>query len=42
VKRRLDQHGVPYADYGVWAVKDWYQIFVFDPTGTVIEVHQVL
>ena len=42
VKRRLDQHGVPYADYGVWAVKDWYQIFVFDPAGTVIEVHQVL
>ena len=42
VKRRLDQHGVPYADYGVWAVKGWYQIFVFDPVGTVIEVHQVL
>ena len=42
VKRRLDQNGIPYADYGVWAVKDWYQIFVFDPAGTVIEVHQVL
>jgi catechol 2,3-dioxygenase-like lactoylglutathione lyase family enzyme len=41
-KRRLDDAGIPYADYGVWAVKGWYQIFFFDPVGTVVEIHQVL
>jgi len=42
VKARLEEHGVPYADYGIWAVKGWYQIFVYDPVGTVIEIHQVM
>ena len=42
VKARLEANGIPYSDWGVWAVKDWYQIFLFDPAGTVIEVHQVL
>ena len=39
-KRRLDQAGIPYSDYGEWAVKGWHQIFFFDPMGNVIEVHQ--
>jgi catechol 2,3-dioxygenase-like lactoylglutathione lyase family enzyme len=42
VKARLETAGIPYSDWGVWAVKGWYQIFLFDPAGTVIEVHQVL
>lgn len=42
VKRRLDEHGIPYSDYGTWAVNGWYQIFFFDPTGAVVEVHQVM
>ena len=42
VKQRLDAHGIPYSDYGEWAVKGWYQIFVHDPVGTVVEIHQVL
>ncbi len=42
VKRRLDEQQIPYSDYGPWAVRGWYQIFFYDPTGTVVEVHQVL
>jgi glyoxylase I family protein len=40
-KKRLEEKGVPYADYGNWAMNGWYQIFFYDPAGTVIEVHQV-
>jgi glyoxylase I family protein len=40
LKRRLEEKKVPYSDYGVWAVKGWYQIFFHDPDGNVIEVHQ--
>lgn len=39
-KQRLRDNNVPFADYGEWAVKGWYQIFFEDPEGTVIEVHQ--
>ncbi len=39
-KRRLEEKGVPYADYGKWAMNGWYQIFFYDPEGNVIEVHQ--
>jgi catechol 2,3-dioxygenase-like lactoylglutathione lyase family enzyme len=42
LKRRLDAAGVPYSDYGEWAIKDWHQIFVHDPMGNVLEFHQVL
>jgi catechol 2,3-dioxygenase-like lactoylglutathione lyase family enzyme len=42
VKARLEASRIPYSDWGVWAVKGWYQIFLFDPAGTAIEVHQVL
>ena len=33
------KHGVPYADYGVWAVKIGISLRV-RPAGTVIEVHK--
>jgi catechol 2,3-dioxygenase-like lactoylglutathione lyase family enzyme len=39
-KRRLDEKGVPYADYGGFAMNGWQQIFFQDPEGNVIEVHQ--
>jgi glyoxylase I family protein len=39
-KARLEEKGIPYADYGVWAMANWYQIFFMDPDGNMIEVHQ--
>jgi catechol 2,3-dioxygenase-like lactoylglutathione lyase family enzyme len=39
-KKRLDELGIQYADYGVWAIANWYQIFLHDPDGNIIEVHQ--
>ncbi len=40
-KDRLNELGVPFSDYGTWAMAGWYQIFFQDPSGTVIEVHQI-
>ena len=40
-KKRLDEKGVPYSDYGAWAMAGWEQIFFYDPDGNIIEVHQV-
>lgn len=40
-KRRLDEKGIPYSDYGTWAMNGWHQIFFHDPEGNIIEVHQV-
>ncbi len=40
-KKRLDEKGVPYADFGGWAMSGWHQIFFYDPDGNVIKVHQV-
>lgn len=39
-KKRLQEKGIPYADYGKWAMSGWYQIFFHDPEGNIIEVHQ--
>lgn len=41
VKSRLNEAGVPFADFGDWAMKGWQQIFFYDPEGNCIEVHQV-
>lgn len=41
-KRHLDAKGVLYADYGTTFTRFWHQIFFLDPSGTIIEVHQVL
>jgi len=42
VKRRLEEKGVAYSDYGAWAMSGWHQIFFRDSDGNVIEVHQVV
>ena len=39
-KKRLDEKGIRYSDYGGWAMTGWHQIFFYDPDGNVIEVHQ--
>ena len=38
---RLEEKGVPYSDFGDWAMTGWRQIFFYDPAGYVVEVHQV-
>lgn len=42
VREHLNKLDVPFADYGEWAVKGWDQIFLTDPAGNVIEIHQVM
>lgn len=42
VRKHLNDKGIPFSDYGEWAVKDWDQIFFTDPAGNVIEIHQLL
>jgi catechol 2,3-dioxygenase-like lactoylglutathione lyase family enzyme len=42
VKRRLEEKGIPYSDFGTWAMSGWHQIFFYDPDGNVVEVHQVV
>lgn len=39
-KKRLDEKGIPYSDYGRWSMSGWYQIFFYDPEGNVVEVHE--
>ena len=39
-KKRLEEKGIAYSDYGTWAMSGWHQIFFHDPDGNVIEVHQ--
>jgi glyoxylase I family protein len=41
IKQRLTERGVPYADFGAWAIEGWHQIFFHDPEGNIVEVHQV-
>lgn len=40
-KKRLENKGIPYSDYGAWAMSGWEQIFFYDPDGNIVEVHQV-
>ena len=40
-KKRLKDKGIPFSDFGAWAMKGWEQIFFYDPDGNIIEVHQV-
>jgi glyoxylase I family protein len=40
-KRRLKEKGIPFSDYGAWAMNGWEQIFFYDPDGNIVEVHQV-
>jgi catechol 2,3-dioxygenase-like lactoylglutathione lyase family enzyme len=39
-KARLEARGIPYSDFGKWAMRGWHQIFFYDPEGNVVEVHQ--
>ena len=39
-KKRLDERGIRYSDYGGWALSGWHHIFLYDSDGNVIEVHQ--
>ncbi len=39
-KRHLRDKGIPFSDYGAWAMGGWEQIFFHDPEGNVVEVHQ--
>lgn len=41
VMARLRANDVPFSDYGKWAIGGWHQVFVQDPAGNVIEIHQV-
>ena len=40
-KKRLKEKGIPFSDFGTWAMNGWHQIFFYDPDGNIIEVHQV-
>ena len=40
-KQRLKEKGIPFSDFGAWAMKGWEQIFFHDPDGNIVEVHQV-
>ncbi len=40
-KQRLKDKGIPFSNYGAWAMNGWEQIFFHDPEGNIIEVHQV-
>ena len=42
VKAQLAKHKVPFSDYGTFAMQGWHQIFFYDPSGRVVEVHQVV
>ena len=41
IKARLAEHNIPFSDYGAFAMQGWHQIFFYDPSGRVVEVHQV-
>jgi catechol 2,3-dioxygenase-like lactoylglutathione lyase family enzyme len=41
IKQRLTENGIPFDDWGIWSVKGWHQIFLTDPAGNMIEIHEV-
>jgi glyoxylase I family protein len=41
VKAQLTENGIPFDDWGIWSVEGWYQIFLTDPAGNMIEIHEV-
>lgn len=40
-KQRLVENGIPFDDWGIWSVKGWHQVFLTDPAGNMIEIHEV-
>lgn len=41
IKDRLDKAGIAYDDWGIWSVEGWHQIFLTDPAGNMIEIHEI-
>ena len=41
-KSMLDERKIPYADYGTRFSQEWHQVFLYDPEGNIIEVHEVI
>lgn len=41
IKAQLTENGIPFDDWGIWSVEGWYQIFLTDPAGNMIEIHEV-
>ena len=41
VKRRLDGADVPYSDAGVYAMAGVHQLYCYDPSFNLIEVHKI-
>lgn len=41
VKQQLTENGIPFDDWGIWSVEGWHQIFLTDPAGNMIEIHEV-
>lgn len=42
VKEKLRARGVYFADAGHWALKDYYQIYTYDPSMNCVEVNMLL
>ena len=42
IKARLTENHIPFDDWGIWSVEGWHQIFLTDPAGNMIEIHQVM
>lgn len=41
IKAQLTENGIPFDDWGIWSVEGWHQIFLTDPAGNMIEIHEV-
>jgi catechol 2,3-dioxygenase-like lactoylglutathione lyase family enzyme len=41
IKAQLTANGIPFDDWGIWSVEGWHQIFLTDPAGNMIEIHEV-
>jgi glyoxylase I family protein len=38
----LEAARIPYSNYGTWAIRGWRQIYLYDPSGHVVEIHEVV
>lgn len=41
VKERLVKNNVAFSDMGEWSIEGWYQIFLYDPDGNVLELQHI-
>jgi catechol 2,3-dioxygenase-like lactoylglutathione lyase family enzyme len=42
LKVLLEQHAIPYLNYGTAFAQEWHQVFFHGPEGNLIEVHQAV